>query len=163
MDNIHFTILFHARISIFFVYFLQGIVIFAFLDYHSPIVGDYTFPSWADAIGWCLVSCSIMLIVTYGIYYLFRQNGTFLEVSYLLCTGHLWYSCQRPVFSLGVSQYKHKKNTLVPKMCVLSDAKKQGFSGSLYLSDKLPLSKKNEGAISHNVLYNSSPLLITVK
>ena len=95
-------------------------------------------------------------------------------------------NCQRPVFSLGVSHYKHKitspwkfglnrssklrrkwweKNTLVGRICVLLDRKKR-LQVFYYFSEKLPLLKNyitSEGAISHSVLYYQqlSPLLVT--
>ena len=72
-------------------------------------------------------------------------------------------NCQRPVFSLGVSHHKHKnvkqscenwphlssklrenderKNTLVGRICVLSDRKKR-LEVLYYFSEKLPLSQK---------------------
>ncbi|XP_071786818.1 sodium- and chloride-dependent glycine transporter 1-like [Asterias amurensis] len=58
---------------------LLFIIVFAFFDYHSPVVGDYTFPSWADGVGWCLVSFSIFFIFTYGIYHLLGEKGTLIE------------------------------------------------------------------------------------
>ena len=77
----------------------------------------------------------------------------------------VWLSnCQRPVFSTGVSHHNHKitslwtfglnwssklrendksKNTLVGRICVLSDKNKRLLARSLLLfSEKLPLSQK---------------------
>ncbi|XP_038063267.1 sodium- and chloride-dependent glycine transporter 1-like isoform X2 [Patiria miniata] len=58
---------------------LTFIVVFAFADYEPPKTADYTFPPWADAIGWCLASIVLVYIVVYAVYYLCRESGTFVE------------------------------------------------------------------------------------
>ena len=65
-------------------YSLQFILVFAFVDYQYPVIGDYTFPSWADGLGWCFVSISLIYIFTYAMYYICGETGTFIEVSRLI-------------------------------------------------------------------------------
>ena len=41
---------------------------------------DYTYPVWAECLGWLMTLASLVPVVIYPVYYLLRQEGTFMEV-----------------------------------------------------------------------------------
>ncbi|XP_022109376.1 sodium- and chloride-dependent glycine transporter 1-like [Acanthaster planci] len=58
---------------------LTFIIVFAFANYEPPKTNKYTFPPWADALGWCLASVVLVFIFVYAVYYLCKARGTFVE------------------------------------------------------------------------------------
>ena len=41
---------------------LQAIMVFNWIDYEPVMYGDYVFPGWAEGLGWCLASLSLICI-----------------------------------------------------------------------------------------------------
>ena len=58
-------------------------MIFSFIDYTPAVNGIYTFPPWAEAIGWTLTLSSLLYVIGYAAFYLATSEGTLLEVSLL--------------------------------------------------------------------------------
>ena len=46
----------------------------------SPTYGDYEYPDWAKAIGWCLAMCSIVPLPAMAVYQFFTTTGSPLQV-----------------------------------------------------------------------------------
>lgn len=64
---------------------LQAVWVFSLIDYEPPTYrnGDYTYPWWAEALGWGIASLSLVCIPAFAVYVLIRAEGeTFLDVSY---------------------------------------------------------------------------------
>jgi solute carrier family 6 amino acid transporter-like protein 5/7/9/14 len=47
---------------------LVFIMIFTWIDYTPSTYGDYAFPVWADALGWCITMTSVLAIPTVMVY-----------------------------------------------------------------------------------------------
>ncbi|XP_033646292.1 sodium- and chloride-dependent glycine transporter 1-like [Asterias rubens] len=58
---------------------IVGIMIFSFIDYTPAVNGIYTFPPWAEAIGWTLTLSSLLYVIGYAAFYLATSEGTLLE------------------------------------------------------------------------------------
>ncbi|XP_038055503.1 sodium- and chloride-dependent glycine transporter 1-like [Patiria miniata] len=60
--------------------FLTFIIIFTFVGYSRMTYNKvYLYPVWAECLGWLMTLASILPIVVYPIYYLLKQEGTFME------------------------------------------------------------------------------------
>ncbi|XP_071846711.1 sodium- and chloride-dependent glycine transporter 1-like isoform X2 [Apostichopus japonicus] len=56
------------------------VLIYTFVDYTPASLGDYSYPPWAQAIGWFLTFTSILCIICYAIYnVIYLQTGTIKE------------------------------------------------------------------------------------
>jgi len=64
---------------------VQFMVVVSFTTFGPPSYGKYTFPMWANVVGWCLAISSMSLVPLYAIYKLCSLPGKFCDVS--LSTG----------------------------------------------------------------------------
>jgi len=65
----------------------QAIWVFSLIDYEPPTYhnGDYTYPWWAETIGWSIASLSLICIPAFAVYVFVRADGvTFAEVCRVL-------------------------------------------------------------------------------
>lgn len=53
------------------------------LLYHQPLqYNDYSYPDWAEWVGWSLALSSIMMIPFVAIFQIMKTKGTLKEVRY---------------------------------------------------------------------------------
>lgn len=76
------------------MYFLKLIFIATFVEYEASTYGDYTFPAWADALGWIMAVAIILAIPITMLYQVNKEDEvtSFWGVSltiFLCCLG-LW-------------------------------------------------------------------------
>jgi solute carrier family 6 GABA transporter-like protein 1 len=78
----------------------QAIFIFYCVDYKPVTYGkSYTYPRWAEGLGFCMSFASMIWVPAYAIYYILAMPGTVKEVSeFSLITMALWH-VSRKVFS----------------------------------------------------------------
>lgn len=56
------------------------VLIYTFVDYVPASFGDYTFPPWAEAIGWTLTMTGLLCIVVYAFYNIIHlQTGSLIK------------------------------------------------------------------------------------
>ncbi|CAH1784499.1 unnamed protein product, partial [Owenia fusiformis] len=55
------------------------ILLFTWIDYSPARFGDYSFPEWADGLGWCMSFTSVIFIPIMAVYKLSKEEGSFLE------------------------------------------------------------------------------------
>ncbi|CAL1674397.1 unnamed protein product [Lasius platythorax] len=61
---------------------IMAVWVFSLIDYEPPTYhnGDYTYPWWAEAIGWSIASLSLICIPAFAVYVFVRADGvTFAE------------------------------------------------------------------------------------
>lgn len=61
---------------------IMAVWVFSLIDYEPPTYhnGDYTYPWWAEAIGWGIASLSLICIPAFAVYVFLRADGvTFAE------------------------------------------------------------------------------------
>jgi len=58
---------------------IVGILIFSFVKYTPAEYGEYTYPGWADAIGWVMALASIIPIFVVAIYKMVTAKATTLK------------------------------------------------------------------------------------
>lgn len=58
----------------------------SFATFNPPNYGSYTFPPWANMVGWCLAMSSMAMVPLYAIYKLCTLPGKFCDVSQRLDT-----------------------------------------------------------------------------
>ncbi|XP_067206847.1 sodium- and chloride-dependent GABA transporter ine isoform X2 [Linepithema humile] len=61
---------------------IMAVWVFSLIDYEPPTYhnGDYTYPWWAEAIGWSIASFSLICIPAFAVYVFVRADGvTFAE------------------------------------------------------------------------------------
>lgn len=56
-------------------------VVVSFATFNPPNYGSYTFPPWANMVGWCLAISSMTMVPLYAIYKLCTLPGKFCDVS----------------------------------------------------------------------------------
>lgn len=56
-------------------------VVVSFATFNPPVYGSYTFPPWANMVGWCLAMSSMSMVPLYAIYKLCILPGKFCNVS----------------------------------------------------------------------------------
>ena len=66
-----------------FLFLLQVILVFTWIDFSPARYGNYEFPFWANAIGWALSFSSVVLIPAVAIFKILREKGSFMEVRIL--------------------------------------------------------------------------------
>lgn len=59
--------------------FLLFVVVVSIITYKSPKYGNYTFPEWANVIGWLLAVSSMAMVPIYAIYKFCTLPGSFRE------------------------------------------------------------------------------------
>ncbi|XP_044151419.1 sodium-dependent dopamine transporter [Bufo gargarizans] len=59
--------------------FLLFMVVISIVSYSSPKYGNYTFPEWANVIGWLLAVSSMAMVPIYAIYKFCTLPGSFRE------------------------------------------------------------------------------------
>ncbi|XP_022079557.1 sodium- and chloride-dependent glycine transporter 1-like [Acanthaster planci] len=59
--------------------FLMFIIVFTFVGYSRMKYNTYTYPVWAECLGWLMTLASLVPVFVYPIYYLLKQEGTFME------------------------------------------------------------------------------------
>ncbi|XP_068092817.1 sodium-dependent dopamine transporter isoform X1 [Hyperolius riggenbachi] len=59
--------------------FLLFVVVVSIVTYRSPKYGNYTFPEWANAIGWLIALSSMAMVPIYAIYKFCTIPGSFRE------------------------------------------------------------------------------------
>ncbi|XP_045164528.1 sodium- and chloride-dependent glycine transporter 1-like [Mercenaria mercenaria] len=71
-QNIYFKICWYAvsPLAVLFIF------VFTFVDYEASTYGDYTFPAWADGIGWVLACLVISPIIIVMFYTLAKEDDT---------------------------------------------------------------------------------------
>ena len=67
----------------FFLLF-QFILLFAWIDYSPARYGDYSFPWWADGMGWLMTISSAIWIPITAIYKIYNEEGSLWEVSQIV-------------------------------------------------------------------------------
>ncbi|XP_035681588.1 sodium- and chloride-dependent glycine transporter 2-like [Branchiostoma floridae] len=64
---------------------LLFILIFQFTVYSPTKYGDYTYPFWAEVLGWCMVGVAVLMLPTAALYKVCCAKGTLYErVSFLV-------------------------------------------------------------------------------
>uniref|UniRef100_A0A6Q2WTN3 Transporter n=1 Tax=Esox lucius TaxID=8010 RepID=A0A6Q2WTN3_ESOLU len=61
--------------------FLLFMVVVSFATFNPPNYATYTFPMWANVIGWCLAISSMSMVPLYAIYKMCTLPGKFCDVS----------------------------------------------------------------------------------
>ncbi|KAM7420413.1 hypothetical protein PAMA_014908 [Pampus argenteus] len=59
--------------------FLLFMVVVSFATFNPPSYGSYTFPPWANVVGWCLAISSMTMVPLYAIYKLCTLPGKFCD------------------------------------------------------------------------------------
>uniref|UniRef100_A0A8C5B964 Transporter n=1 Tax=Gadus morhua TaxID=8049 RepID=A0A8C5B964_GADMO len=59
--------------------FLLFMVVVSFATFNPPSYGSYTFPTWANMVGWCLAISSMSMVPLYAIYKLCSLPGKFCD------------------------------------------------------------------------------------
>ncbi|KAE8597623.1 hypothetical protein XENTR_v10016537 [Xenopus tropicalis] len=59
--------------------FLLFVVVVSIVTYRSPKYGNYTFPEWANVIGWLVAISSMAMVPLYAIYKFSSLHGSFRE------------------------------------------------------------------------------------
>ncbi|KAG7248103.1 hypothetical protein CRUP_007933, partial [Coryphaenoides rupestris] len=59
--------------------FLLFMVVVSFTTFGPPSYGKYTFPMWANVVGWCLAISSMSLVPIYAIYKICSLPGKFCD------------------------------------------------------------------------------------
>ena len=57
----------------------QGILIFSLIRYKRASYGEYTYPGWADGVGWCLALSSVLPIIIVAAVHLYQAEGDTLK------------------------------------------------------------------------------------
>lgn len=57
-------------------------VVVSFATFNPPVYGSYTFPPWANMVGWCLAMSSMSMVPLYAIYKLCVLPGKLCNVSF---------------------------------------------------------------------------------
>ena len=52
----------------------------ACIEHVPPVLGDYTFPGWAEGLGWAIAACSVLPIPGAAVVMWARQGGDPWEV-----------------------------------------------------------------------------------
>jgi len=68
-------------------------VIVSIINFKPLTYDDYTFPLWANRIGWGIALSSMILVPAYIIYKFMSVRGTFKEVSETLIKCHEMLLC----------------------------------------------------------------------
>lgn len=53
--------------------------IFSLIEHETLKYGDYDFPDWADAVGWCLTALSVFHIPFWAIVAVCMQEGSTIK------------------------------------------------------------------------------------
>ncbi|KAL7978968.1 hypothetical protein Chor_001271 [Crotalus horridus] len=61
--------------------FLLFVILVSIINSKSLTYDQYTFPAWANSVGWAIASSSMILVPAYILYKLLRTPGTFQQVS----------------------------------------------------------------------------------
>ena len=56
-------------------------MVFTFANYTAPTIGDYSYDTFGNAIGWTIAMMSVIPIPVVAIYQLCKAKGSFLQVS----------------------------------------------------------------------------------
>lgn len=56
-------------------------VVVSFATFNPPVYDSYTFPPWANMVGWLLAMSSMTMVPFYAIYKLCTLPGKFCDVS----------------------------------------------------------------------------------
>ncbi|KAJ3597854.1 hypothetical protein NHX12_001370 [Muraenolepis orangiensis] len=59
--------------------FLLFMVVVSFATFNPPSYGSYTFPTWANMVGWCLAISSMIMVPLYAVYKLCSLPGKFCD------------------------------------------------------------------------------------
>ncbi len=60
----------------------QVIIGYGLYDYRPLMYEDYTYPSWANVLGWCIAGSSILMIPAVAVYQIAITPGTLRQVSW---------------------------------------------------------------------------------
>jgi len=60
--------------------FISVIIIYGLVNYQPLTYGDYKYPNWANILGFCIATSSIICIPAMAIYQIIITPGTFKEV-----------------------------------------------------------------------------------
>lgn len=74
------------------LFFPQFVVIASIVTTHELKYEDYTFPSWANSLGWCIAMSSMLAVPLYAIYKFLSVPGTFKQVSNILHWSSSWFN-----------------------------------------------------------------------
>ena len=77
----------HIANPLLFFYF-QVVLVFTFIKYERAKYGKYTYPIWADTVGWMLTLASITPIFAIAAYKFARANGATMKEVSSLHIGH---------------------------------------------------------------------------
>uniref|UniRef100_A0A1B0B3H9 Transporter n=1 Tax=Glossina palpalis gambiensis TaxID=67801 RepID=A0A1B0B3H9_9MUSC len=66
--------------------FLLFITVYGLIGYEPLSYEDYTYPGWANALGWCIAGSSVIMIPAIAIYKLITTPGTFKQRLHYLTT-----------------------------------------------------------------------------
>ncbi|XP_070200526.1 sodium- and chloride-dependent glycine transporter 2-like [Littorina saxatilis] len=58
---------------------LVVLLVFTLMRYEAPSIGDYTYDSWGNTIGWMIATGSFLPIPAMAVYQLIRAKGSFLQ------------------------------------------------------------------------------------
>lgn len=61
--------------------FLLFITVYGIIGYEPLSYGDYTYPGWANALGWCIAGSSVIMIPGMAIYKIIVTPGSLKQVS----------------------------------------------------------------------------------
>lgn len=56
-------------------------IVYGLSTYQNLQLGDYVYPTWANALGWILSGTSMLAIPVVAVYQICRTPGSFIEVS----------------------------------------------------------------------------------
>lgn len=63
--------------------FLLFITVYGLIGYEPLSYEDYTYPGWANALGWCIAGSSVIMIPAIAVYKLLTTPGTFKQVIFV--------------------------------------------------------------------------------
>uniref|UniRef100_A0A1B0FKI7 Transporter n=1 Tax=Glossina morsitans morsitans TaxID=37546 RepID=A0A1B0FKI7_GLOMM len=66
--------------------FLLFITVYGLIGYEPLSYEDYTYPGWANALGWCIAGSSVIMIPAIAVYKLLTTPGTFKQRLHYLTT-----------------------------------------------------------------------------
>ena len=60
----------------------QFVLMFNWISWTNPTAKDYEFPPWAHAIGWLMISSTLIFIPIVWVWEFIRAEGTVTDVSF---------------------------------------------------------------------------------
>jgi len=123
---------------------LLSVLIFTLADYQPASEGDYIFPVWSNILGWCIAASSVVVVIPFGAYELYKVKKYSWPLRNLVECDYIWRTQSRNLCTMAsrtdtiMSDYQTEPGMLSPddtrERNLVISSHRQGRSEKVLLS-----------------------------